>query len=501
MADARPQSRHGRRSRQKARPRLTEDAAVATIERPPITEEGRALNDADAANPPSHHPLAALRQRDFRLFALTRLLSGAATTMLQAAIAWQVFNLAEDAGFNSALALGLLGGARFLPALGLSLVGGAVADSYDRRKVLLLSQIVPLGCSATLALATHTGSASLPMIYGIALALAVAASFENPSRQALLPQLVQRETFANAVAVNSTVQQLAFVAGPAVGGALIAAWGVGGAYLVHIALIAGAMTALVLIRPRPPTGERRQVSVAAIAEGIRFVRHRQALLGAMALDMFAVIFAGATALLPIYAKEILHVGARGYGLLSSAQAVGAFAMALVLVALPPVQRTGRALLLAAAAFGIATVIFGLSHIYALSLFAYALTGVADQLSVVMRLTTIQLATPDELRGRVSAVSGIFVGASNQIGMMESGIVSALTNATIAVVSGGAACIAVVAAVAAGMPELRRYRITPAAPRPIAAPPATVPEAVTAPVSPAVAQAEPLEAGATPARPH
>ena len=422
-------------------------------------EEGRVLTEPGApARTRAHDPLAALRQRNFLLFAASRLLSGADSTLLQAAIAWQVFQLS-----GSALQLGLIGVARFVPALGFSLLGGAVADSYDRRKVLMLAQLGPLACSVVLFATTAAGTVNLPLIYGLVLALAVAAAFDNPTRSALLPLVVTRETFVNAVAVSSTIQQLAFVAGPTLAGLLIAAFGLEGAYAVNIAITLGAIAPLLPLRPRHESGERRAVTVAAMREGVQFVWRRQVLLGAMVLDMFAVIFAGAVALLPIYAEEILKVGPRGYGLLTSSQGLGALAISVALVVLPPVQRTGRVLLLAVAGYGLATVIFGLSRSFPLSLAAYTLTGVADQISVVMRQTTIQLATPDELRGRVSAVSHVFIGASNQLGMVESGLVAALTNATFAVVSGGLGCLAVAGLIAARMPELRRYRITPTSP--------------------------------------
>jgi MFS family permease len=394
--------------------------------------------------------------------------------LLQAAIAWQVYAIS-----GSALSLGLVGLARFVPALGMSLIGGAVADSYDRRKILILAQFAPLACAGVLLAATLGGRVSLPLIYALVLLIACAAAFENPSRQALLPLVVPREIFLNAVAVNSTIQQLAFILGPALGGAVIALAGVDSAYAVYLTVVGAGVLLLLPLRPRPPEGERRKVSIAAIKEGVQFVRHRQVLLGAMALDMFAVIFAGAQAMLPIYAEEILEVGPRGYGLLSSSQAAGAFAMALLLVVLPPIQRTGRALLWAVAAFGLATMVFGLSRSFPLTLLAYAATGAADQVSMVTRHTTIQLATPDELRGRVSSVSSVFIGASNQLGMVESGLVAALTNATFAVVSGGAGCLAVVGLIAAKMPELRGYAIStsPAAVDRHAAEPAGKPAAL------------------------
>jgi len=401
-----------------------------------------------------------LRDGGFRWFAASRLCSGAGQTLLQAAVAWQVYQLS-----GSALQLGLIGLARFLPALLVSLVAGAVADRYDRRRIVMTAELVPVLCAAALMLTTRLGTVGLPLIYALVFAVALASAFENPARQALLPQIVPRAIFLNAVTVNSTIQQLAFVAGPMSGGALIARAGVQGAYAAVAALYLGALMSLVPLSPRAEPGERRAVSVAAIVEGLRFVWHRQVLLGAMTLDMFAVIFGGATAMLPIYAEDILKVGAGGYGLLTSAQGIGALLMSVVMVLLPPVRRTGWVLLLAVTAYGLATVAFGLSRSFPLSLLLYGLTGAADQVSVIMRQTTIQLATPDALRGRVSSVSSLFIGASNQVGMVESGLVAALTNATFSVVSGGLGCLAVVAAVAAGMPELRAYRVDaePAAP--------------------------------------
>jgi MFS family permease len=437
-------------------------------------------------NPPGapqrHDPLAAFRERNFLWFAGSRLFSGTGMTLLQAVIAWQVYAIS-----GSPLQLGVLGLVRFVPSLGMSLVGGAVADSYNRRTVLMLAQMAPLGCAALLLSATAGGWITLPLIYGLVLVIGLASAFENPARQALLPLVVPRQIFLNAVAVNSTVQQLGFVAGPALAGLMIALSGVGGAYSVYLGLIVASILTLVFVRPRAPEGERRRVSLAAIAEGVRFVRRRQVLLGAMALDMFAVIFGGAVAMLPIYAEEILQVGPRGYGLLTSSQALGAFLTSVVLVALPPVRRTGRALLFAVAAFGISTIVFGLSRSFPLSLLAYGLTGAADQVSVVMRQTTIQLATPDELRGRVSSVSQVFIGASNQLGAVESGFVAALTSATFAVVSGGAGCLAVVGLIAAKMPELRRYQISQTAPvssQRVAAGPAGLP-AASSPSRPSV----------------
>ena len=405
--------------------------------------------------PPRHDPLAALRQPNYALFAAGRLASAIAMTLLQSAIAWQVYEIS-----NSPFQLGMLGLARFFPSLGLSLVGGAVADSHDRKRIIMAAQLVPLACSITLYTATVEGFAELPLFYGLVLLLALAAAFENPARQALVPQVVSPGAFPNAIVVNSTIQSLGFVTGPALGGLLIGFVGVDAAYVAHIVLIASSLVAVGLLRPRPFTGPRRQVSLGAIAEGIRFVRDRQVLLGAMTLDMFAVIFGGAQALLPIYAKDILEVGPKGYGVLSASLEAGALVMAITLVVFPPIRRAGRALLITVALFGIGTIVFGLSRNFYLSVAVYMFIGMADQVSVVLRQTAVQLSTPDELRGRVSSVNMLFIGASNQLGAVESGLVAALTTATFAVVSGGVGCLAVVGLVWAKLPELRRYEVRP-----------------------------------------
>jgi len=403
--------------------------------------------------PPRHDPLAALRQRDFALAALGRLTAATANTVLAAAIFWQVYEIS-----GSPFQLAMVGIARFLPSLGLSLVGGAVADSFDKRRIAVASQALMLACGVLLLAVTLSGDPGLSWLYVAAFLVAVAGAFDNPARQALLPQIVTREAFPNAITINSTVQQLGFVTGPALAGLLIAVRGPELAYALYCALFVVSILTYLPMRLLPIDAPKRAVSIAAIMEGIDYVRHRQVVLGAMTLDMFAVIFGGAAALLPIYAKDILGVGALGYGLLATSLDVGAFVASIALVMLPPIRKPGRALLVAVAAFGFGTIVFGLSRNFALSLAAYALIGVADQVSVVTRQTMIQLATPDELRGRVTSVNFLFIGASNQLGAVESGLVAALTSATFAVVSGGLGCLVVLGIVGAKMPELRRYDI-------------------------------------------
>jgi MFS family permease len=363
--------------------------------------------------------LADVLTRTVVVYLGSRFAVGTATMMLRAAIAWHVFTLTR-----SPFHLGVIGLIQFIPAFALTLVAGALADTTDRRRIMMTAQVV--ACASGVVL--------------------------------FLPSLVGRAAFPRVVTIASTNQALAFATGPALGGLLIADFGIAAAYAAYTLLILTALALLAFLPSPPAAPTGRGVSVAAIREGLAFVRRRPVVLGCMTLDMFAVIFGGASALLPIYATEILHVGPRGYGLLSSALEIGALGTSLTLIMLPPIRRAGRALLFAVAVYGLATIVFGLSRSFPLSLAAYMLVGVADQVSVVMRSTAIQLSTPDELRGRVSAVNLLFIGASNQLGAAESGFVAAATSATFAVVSGGIASLFVLAMVAWRIPELARYRI-------------------------------------------
>jgi MFS family permease len=389
--------------------------------------------------------------RDFYVFLVSRFAAGAAMTLLRAAVAWHVFELT-----GSAFYLGLTGIVQFVPALGLMLIGGAVADSHDRRRVINAAQLVLLAAGGALLYATGRGEVGLYVLYAAVAAVAAAGAFEAPARQALLPTLVPRERFPRAVTIASTNQALAFVTGPALGGLVIAQAGVRAAYGTYVVLVLLAFVSTLSLGRPPEPSVRRAASVASVLEGLRFVWSKPVILGCMSLDMFAVIFGGATALLPIYAKDILQVGASGYGVLTSTFELGALAMSVVLMVRPPVARAGRTLLIAVAIFGAATIVFGLSRAFPLTLAAYALAGMADQISVVMRATAVQLSTPDELRGRVSAVNMLFIGASNQLGAAESGFVAHLTSPEFAVVSGGVVCLLVVAFIAYKLPELRRY---------------------------------------------
>jgi MFS family permease len=421
------------------------------------------LNDGSTeAASPKHDPLAALRQPNFVLYTISRTFSSFGQTMFQAGMLWHVYDIS-----HSAIDLGILGLFRFFPTLGLSLVGGAFADTYNRRTIILFAQIAPFFCGVVLAIATFGGWVGLELIYGLVVLLGLAAAFEGPARASLLPAIVRPETFANAVTVSNTVSQLAAVSGPALAGALIATASVGAVYAAYSILLVIALFALLALRYRPAdSSESRRVSLTAIKEGLNYVRGHQVVLGSMSLDLFAVIFGGgATALLPIYAEDILGVGPGGYGVLATTMRIGTFAAAAFLLLLPPIRRAGRALVWSVIFFGIGTIVFGLSREYYLSLAAYAFLGAADQVSVVMRSTTIQLATPDELRGRVSAVNQVFVQASNQVGAMESGFLAAVTSATFAVVSGGVIAISVATAAGIWLRDLYNYVLPSGAAQP------------------------------------
>jgi MFS family permease len=401
---------------------------------------------------------AALFSRNLIAYLASRFCAGTAMTMLRAGIGWHVFALT-----GSAFYLGLVGLVQFVPAFGLVLVGGALADTYDRRRIMMLAQLTALGGALVLFVATRRDAVSLPLLYGVVVVIAAAGAFDNPSRAALLATLVPREVFPRAVTVASTNQALAFVTGPALAGLLIASGGMARVYGVYGVVIAGSIVGLSFVRSeRPGTLAGGAFSLRGVREGLGFVRRRQVVLGCMTLDMLAVIFGGAAALLPVYATDILHVGERGYGALTSSLEAGALLASLVLIVLPPIRRGGRALLGAVAVYGLATIVFGLSRWFPLSLGAYVIVGVADQVSVVMRSTAIQLSTPDELRGRVSAINMMFINASNQLGAAESGFLAALTSAPFAVVSGGIGCLVALVAVAAALPQLRAYRTDRAA---------------------------------------
>jgi MFS family permease len=378
-----------------------------------------------------------LRQKPFMLFWCARVLTMLAFQMQGVAVGWQIYSIT-----NSALYLGLVGLAQFLPMFLLTLAVGHVADRYDRRKVARLCQIVEAIAAIMLAWGSHSGWQSKESILAIMFIVGAVHAFEGPTMQALLPGLVPVPLIPRAAAWSASAMQTASILGPAIGGLLYSA----GATTVYSAsgiLFLAASLFLSLIRVERPNTKREPVSLQSVFAGIAFIRSRSDILGALSLDLFAVLLGGATALLPIYARDILMTGPWGLGLLRSAPAVGALAMSLALVGHPLRRRVGRTMFGAVAVFGIATIVFGLSTSFPLSLISLSVLGAADVISVVIRHSLVQIETPDEMRGRVSAVNSLFIGTSNQLGEFESGVTAAWFGVVPAVLIGGIGTIVVV----------------------------------------------------------
>jgi MFS family permease len=392
---------------------------------------------------------AAFRSRDFAFYCTGRFLSGAAIQVQNVAVGWLVYDLTHDA-----FALGLVGLATFLPAIGLALVTGHAADRFDRRLVLLVSYAVCTLTALGLLACAWSGGRQVWPIYVLVLVFGAARAFANPAGQALVPNLVPLAHLRNAIAWNSSAWQTATIVGPAVGGILYA---LGGTVVFATAACCFALTAglFAAIRPRPPSAVGEKASWASLLAGIRFIRSRPVVLGAISLDLFAVLLGGATALLPIYARDILGVGPWGLGLLRSMPALGAVAMALLLAYRPLQRHTGRRMFQAVAVFGLATIAFGLSTSLTVSLACLAVLGAADMVSVFIRQTLVQLETPDAMRGRVAAVNTVFIGASNELGEFESGTLAALIGAVPAVVVGGLGTLLVAGLWARWFPALYR----------------------------------------------
>lgn len=395
---------------------------------------------------------AAWRHRDFALYGTARFLSALAIQIQNVALGWRVYELTEDP-----LALGLIGLAAFLPALCLALVTGHVADRFDRRAVLILCYGVATMAAGGLLLHAWSGAQRVWPIYALTILFGTGRAFANPAGQALVPNLVPPEHFPNAVAWNSSVWQTATIAGPALGGILYAS-GEGGEVAFGAAMACFALTVALIVgirHRRAQAAPREPASWAALVAGIAFIRSRPVILGAISLDLFAVLLGGATALLPIYARDILAVGPGGLGLLRSMPALGAVLMAVWLAHRPLRRKSGLRMFQAVAVFGLATIGFGLSTSLGLSLFCLFVLGAADMISVYIRQTLVQLDTPDAMRGRVAAVNAVFIGASNELGEFESGVLAALVGVVPAVVVGGVGTLAVAALWARWFPELLR----------------------------------------------
>lgn len=406
-------------------------------------------------------PYRALRYPNFRRY-IAGLLALTISIQVQGTIVgWQVYDLTHDP-----LALGLIGLAEALPFISAALWAGHVADRYDRRRQVLWSMGVLVACSAALLMFALAHGMARPLrvggIYTVIVVSGVARSFLNPARIALGAELVPRAVYPNAITWRATTWQVAAVIGPAVGGLLYAAGGAALAYGTDTAMMLIGMAWITAMQHRSPVRAAANVPVSeSLVSGVRFVRSEPRILGAMSLDLFAVLFGGATALLPIFARDILHVDAIGLGLLRAAPAAGAVLVSGVLALKPVTRRMGRVMFANVICFGLATIGFALSRNFMLSVAFLAATGAFDMVSVVIRSTLMQVVTPEPLLGRVSAVNSIFVGSSNEIGAFESGVAAKLLGTVPSVVFGGAATLVVVAAIAWAFPALRRYDELPA----------------------------------------
>ena len=403
-----------------------------------------------------HDPYGALRHRDFRLFSIGLALAFVGNAMQSVAVGWDLY---ERTG--KAWVLGGVGLVQAVPILLLALPAGHLADRFDRRRVMLVTLVASVFCSLGLTAFSYMGGSLAPARYAYSLYAclfvnAIARAFHGPANASLWPQLIPSSLYSNAVTWRSGGFQFANVVGPAFAGLLIA-WQKSATlvYAVDATLSFSFLLMLLPIKPRPPTHAHEPMTLHTLMAGVRFVWQTKVILAAVTLDMFAVLLGGATALLPIYAKDILRVGPTGLGWLRAAPAIGALLMTVGQVHLPPPRRAGRALLWAVAGFGVATVVFGISRSFWLSLMMLALVGALDNISVVVRHSLVQLRTPDAMRGRVSAVNNVFISTSNELGMLESGAVAAFFGAVVSVVSGGIGAIVVVLTAAMIWPEIRR----------------------------------------------
>ena len=400
----------------------------------------------------------ALRHRNFRLLWLSQLVSMAGSMMQNAAILWHVSLLVPPE--SRGLALGMTGAVRILPIIAFSIVSGVVADSFDRRRVMLVTQSLMALAAAALAALSFAGVRALWPIYVLAGLSSAFWAFDGPSRQSLIPNLVPREHLPNAISLNTIMFEVASIAGPALGGLVIAWGGVGWAYALNAASFLFVIVALLMMRnvAARPDGTGSGVSLDAALEGLRFVFRTPLIRATMLLDFFATFFASATALLPIFAQDVLHVGAKGYGLLSAAPSVGAVIAAAAMVAMSErIQHRGRVLLAWVAVYGAATVAFGVSRNFIVTFICLAVTGVADTVSVVIRNLVRQLATPDAMRGRMTSVNMVFFMGGPQLGELEAGLVAQAFGAPLSVITGGIGCVLSVLWVAWRTPTLRAYR--------------------------------------------
>jgi len=405
----------------------------------------------------SHAGLAAFRHVDFLLYQIERFSIVAALEMQSVAVGWQVYEMTRRP-----IDLGYVGLAQFLPNIFLFLVAGHAADRFNRKRLLLICNVGFAVCSTLLIEITRIGPHSVQPVYAVLVLLGIMRAFNSPAGRALLPSLVPIEVFPNAVAWNSTAYHTAAILGPAIGGLLYALFrGPTAVYITSVIACVIATAALARIHVRASVREKEKVSVRTVLAGLNYIWTHKIIFGSISLDLFAVLLGGAVALLPVYAREILHTGPWGLGLLRAAPGTGASLMAVLLAYQPLRRQVGKTMLFCVAGFGIFTIVFGISHSFVLSLTSLMLVGASDMISVVIRGTLVQIATPDAVRGRVNAVDMIFIGASNEFGEFESGVTAQWFGTVPAVILGGVGTIVVVALWAWLFPELRKAdRLTP-----------------------------------------
>ena len=405
--------------------------------------------------PAGHHPYAALRHLPFRWFTVSLLAMTVAAQVQAVVVGWLVYQATRDP-----FALGLIGLAEIVPYVSVALLAGYVADRVDRRRVSLLALSVLLLASVSLLafVASGPGPRLVWPFYVIIAVCGLARAFLQVARSALISEIVPREVFGNAATWRSSTWQLGLVVGPALGGVLFAAIGARATFAINVGLSVLALSAMAAIRHQPTPVSRGQGPVLRnLAEGIRFLRTNQVILAALTIDLIAVFFGGAVALMPIFAADILQVGPRGLGFLQGAPGAGAVLMAFILAHRPPFRRAGRSLLVAVAVFGSCIIGFGLSRSFPLSVALLFLSGAADNVSAVIRATMIQVLVPGDMLGRVSAVNAVFIGSSNEAGAFESGAAAKLIGTVPAVVLGGVVAILTVVVTAWRVPVLRDLR--------------------------------------------
>jgi MFS family permease len=394
--------------------------------------------------------LAALRSHDFRLLVSGQLVSLTGSQMQLVGVTWQLYQLT-----HSPMALGILGLCRAIPTVVFALGGGVIADALDRRRLMFLSQSLMALCSLGLAVATVLGHASPLVIYAALTGSGAAMALDLPARQSLVPLLVPREDLHNALSLHAMAWEVAAIGGPALGGVVLARFGVAPIYFFDAASFLAVIGALAAMEHRAPPRRDSSISLDAVLAGLRFIARSPLILSTMVLDFVATFFAGSLLLMPLFADRILHVGPRGLGLLFAAQPVGAATAAALLALLPTIRRQGLAVLTSIAIYGTAIALFGVSRWLGLSLFLLAVSGGADTVSMVVRQTLRQLLTPDELRGRMTSVNMIFFVGGPQLGEFEAGVVARLWGPRVSVSSGGILCVVAAIVIALALPSLRR----------------------------------------------